>query len=179
MDRELNHVEFVYRPGERELAKRFFELWDCDVRDRGGTFFTVFIDSGVHDFMNNCFYASEVTPEQWAFELALQGAMQDEVIDGAKHRYLERLSREPQRSYHFGVRFLDLAHLESTVQRVAAAGNQDPDLVDRVAVSSVFWPGEPGSYSDTLVQAFVRTDVVASGLLTFGQHIELQWQPAP
>jgi len=27
-----------------------------------------------------------------------------------------------------------------------------------------------------MTQAFVRTDVIASGLLAFGQHIELQWQ---
>jgi len=27
-----------------------------------------------------------------------------------------------------------------------------------------------------MIQAFVHTDVMASGLLTFGQHIELQWQ---
>jgi hypothetical protein len=29
-----------------------------------------------------------------------------------------------------------------------------------------------------MVQAFVRTDVIASGLLAFGQHVELQWQLA-
>jgi hypothetical protein len=179
VDRQLNHVEFVYRPGERELAKRFFELWGCAVTDRGGTFFTACIDSSVHDFMNNCIYASEVTPEQWAFEIALQATMQDEVVAVANRRYRERLSREPQRSCHFGIRFLDLERLESALERVAAAGNKDPDFVGRVALSGVFRPGESGSYSDTLVQAFVRTDVVASGLLTFGQHIELQWQQAP
>jgi hypothetical protein len=40
----------------------------------------------------------------------------------------------------------------------------------------VFRPGDPGSYTDMMTQAFVRTDVIASGLLAFGQHIELQWQ---
>ncbi len=49
-------------------------------------------------------------------------------------------------------------------------------LAGRVSVSGVFRPGDPGSYTDTMAQAFVRTDVIASGLLTFGQHIELQWQ---
>ena len=51
-----------------------------------------------------------------------------------------------------------------------------PDLVGRVTLSGVFRPGDPGSYTDTMTQAFVRTDVIASGLLAFGQHIELQWQ---
>ena len=26
-----------------------------------------------------------------------------------------------------------------------------------------------------MIQAFVRTDVVAAGVLAFGQHVELQW----
>lgn len=43
-------------------------------------------------------------------------------------------------------------------------------------VAAVFGPGDPGAVVDTMVQAFVWTDVIASGLLTIGQHIELQWQ---
>jgi hypothetical protein len=54
--------------------------------------------------------------------------------------------------------------------------DNNPELAGRVSVSGVFRPGDPGSYTDTMVQAFVRTDVIASGLLTFGQHVELQWQ---
>lgn len=49
-------------------------------------------------------------------------------------------------------------------------------LAGRVSASGVFRPGDPGSYTDTMTQAFVRTDVIASDLLTFGQHIELRWQ---
>jgi hypothetical protein len=75
MDRQLNHVELVYRVGERPLAKRFFELLGCIVADRGGTFFTAFIDPTVNDFLNNCLYASEVTPEQSALEAALARAL--------------------------------------------------------------------------------------------------------
>ena len=43
-------------------------------------------------------------------------------------------------------------------------------------VSGVFAPGDPGSLTDTMIQAFVHTDVVAAGLLAFGQHFELQYQ---
>ena len=46
-------------------------------------------------------------------------------------------------------------------------------------MSGVFRPGDPGAYTDTMVQAFVRTDVVAAGLLAFGQHVELQYQIPP
>ena len=48
-----------------------------------------------------------------------------------------------------------------------------------MGVSGVFYPGGPGSITDAMVQAFVYTDVVAAGLLAFGQHVELQWQGAP
>ena len=39
----------------------------------------------------------------------------------------------------------------------------------------MFAPGDPGSLTDTMIQAFVHTDVVAAGLLLLGQHFELQY----
>jgi hypothetical protein len=179
MERRLNHVELVYRAGERQLARRFFELLGCVVADRGGTYLTAFIEPGAHDFMNNCFYASEVTPEQATLEAALAEALHGGVADDAARRYRDRLEREPQRSFHFGVRYPALEDLEAAVARVGAADREDPELRGRVGVSGVFRPGDEGSLSDALVQAFVRTDVVASGLLAFGQHVELQWQREP
>jgi hypothetical protein len=178
VDRQLNHVELVYRVGERPLAKGFFELLGCIVADRGGTFFTAFVDPTINDFLNNCLYASEVTPEQSALEAALEQAIRGGAMEGPARRYLESLTREPQRSFHFGVRYRALGDLEAAVERVGAAGMNDPELAGRVAVSEVFRPGDAGSYSDAMVQAFVRTDVVASGLLALGQHVELQWQQA-
>ena len=38
----------------------------------------------------------------------------------------------------------------------------------------MFRPGDPGSVSDKVAQAFVSVDTFAAGLLTFPQHIELQ-----
>ena len=63
---------------------------------------------------------------------------------------------------------------------VAGAGSfrgatAEDDLSGRVALSGVYYPDEPGAYAPNMIQAFVKTDVVASGLLAFGQHIELQW----
>jgi hypothetical protein len=178
MARQLNHVELVYRPGERRLAARAFELLGCTVADRGGTFLTAFIDPTAADFMNNCFYASEVTSEQLALEDALETAMRGGAIAAEARCYLDRLQREPQRSFHFGVRYPDFDDLAAAVARISAAGRGDPDLAGRICVSGVFRPGDAGSYTDAMVQAFVRTDVIASGLLAFGQHIELQWQNA-
>jgi hypothetical protein len=175
-ERRLNHDEMVYRPGERELAKRLFELLGCRPVDRGGTFLSSLVDPSGNDFSNNVVYASEVTAEQWQLECALADALAggDEVGTTAR-AYLERLAREPQRSFHFGMRLPTLEALDAAIARIRDASDNDPDLKGRVQVSGVFHPGDPGAYTETMVQAFVRTDVVAAGLLAFGQHIELQW----
>lgn len=176
LPRALNHVELVYAPGERHLARRLFELLGCRVHDSGGPFLTARIQPESDDLANNCMYASEVTPEQWSLEQALSAALADGSLRDPGAGYLSRLRQEPQRSCHFGIRYPDLGQLDATLGRIENVAQHAPDLVGRVAVSGVFRPGDPGSYTDTMVQAFVRTDVVACGLLAFGQHVELQWQ---
>ena len=171
LNHALNHVELVYRPTERELAKRVFEVLGCRPVDRGGTWFTSFVDAAGADWSNNVLYASEVTPEQWAFEQTLATEAPQRAA------YLTRLQREPQRSCHFGIRLADAAALEAACERVREAGD-DGELAGRIRLAGVFRPGDPGAVADTMVQAFVWTDVIASGLLTLGQHIELQWQLA-
>ena len=69
--RRLNHVEMVYRPGERELATRVFELFGMRVLDNGGTWMFAHVDPAIGDAANNACYASEMTPEQWVLEQAL------------------------------------------------------------------------------------------------------------
>ncbi len=173
----LNHVEMVYRPGERALAGRVFELLGMRVLDRGGTWMTALVDPDVADFSNNACYASEVTPEQWALEQTLERAIandDDDHVGDAARGYLDRLRTEPQRSFHFGIRFLSRDDFDATLDRVRAA-DADPELTDRVTLSGVFHPDEPGAAAPNMIQAFVRTDVVAAGVLAFGQHVELQW----
>jgi hypothetical protein len=175
--RHLNHVELLYRPGERELAKRVFEILGFRVSDRGGTFFTAFVEPEESDYTNNAVYASEVTDEQWALEQALTGALgSDDEVGVTARAYLGRLQKEPQRSFHFGIRYPSVGALDATLARIDAVGDTDPELAGRIGVSGVFRPGDPGSYTDTMVQAFARTDVVAAGILAFGQHVELQYQ---
>lgn len=171
--RRLTHAEFVYRPGERHLAAAFFELLGCRPADRGGEFLTSFVDPAVADFSTNAFYASEVTAEQWQLERAL--AEDRGGVDAARTAYLDRLRREPQRSFHIGFKVPTEAELDATVERVRAAADHHPDLAGRVAVARVFRPGEPGALAPNMVQAFIWTDVVAAGLLTLGQHVEVQW----
>lgn len=174
--RALNHVELVYAPGERALARTLFELLGCSVNDSGGPFLSARIADGQTDLTNNAMYASEVTPEQWTLEQALRDALAGGVLAGPAEGYLANLRAHPQRSCHFGIRYPTTDDLDATLDRIDRVEALAPDLAGRVTVSGVFRPGDPGSYTDTMTQAFVRTDVVASGLLAFGQHIELQWQ---
>ena len=170
--RQLNHVEMLYRPGERELASRVLALFGCEPLDRGGHWFTVFIDPSPdpRDYVSNVLYASEMTPAQWELEQAVEAG-----IGGHRQVYLDFMREQPQHSTHFGVRVAEREALDAIIQRVRAAGDDDPELRGRVRVAGVFEPDAPGAIATTMVQAFLWTDVVASGLVTLGQHIELQW----
>jgi hypothetical protein len=172
----LNHVELVYAPGERDLARALFEILGCGVHDSGGPFLSAKIQPDSTDLTNNAMYASEVTDEQWALEQVLQAELADGPLRDASAGYLAHLQSHPQRSCHFGIRYPSVEALDAALERIEHVSETNPELAGRVSVSGVFRPGDPGSYTDTMVQAFVRTDVIASGLLTFGQHVELQWQ---
>ena len=188
MLRQLNHVEMVYRPGERMLAARVFELLGLRVVDPGGRWLFALGDPGLADFSNNACYASEVTPEQWALEQALEAAIgidraapdrgvaaqEAGGVGSTARAYLDRMRVEPQRTFHVGIRIFGREDFDATLDRIRAAAT-DPDLAGRVALLGVFDPDEPGALAPNMIQAFVRTDVVAAGLLAFGQHIELQW----
>lgn len=176
LPRALNHVELVHAPGERALAAEVFELIGCGVRDSGGTFLTAVVEPGAPASSNNVLYVSEVTPEQWAMEEALRASLGAEgPLQEATEAYLARLKREPQRSFHFGIRCEDRDRFEERLAAVRAVPETHPHLAGRIAVSGVFFPGDPGAYTDRMAQGFLWTDVIASGLLSLGQHIELQW----
>jgi hypothetical protein len=186
--RQLNHVEMVYRPGERMLAARVFELLGLRVVDPGGRWLFALGDPALADFSNNACYASEVTLEQWALELALEAAIGsgggaraaggERDVGSTARAYLDRMRVEPQRTFHVGIRIFGREDFDATLDRIRAAST-DPDLAGRVALIGVFLPDEPGALAPNMIQAFVRTDVVAAGLLAFGQHVELQWHLHP
>lgn len=178
-NRRLNHVELVYRPGERPLATKIFELFGFKVRDRGGPWVFAYIDPATSDMSNNAFYASEMTAEQWALEQALTAAVApadgaDTPLAAAARGYVDKLKRDPQFSMHFGIRYRERADFDAALDRIRAA-DDDPELRGRIGLSAVFMPDAPGAMATNMIQAFVHNDVIASGLLAFDQHIELQW----
>ena len=75
--RRLNHVEFVHRPGERDLVFALFSLlgFETEVMP-GGEVLLGIVDPATFRKLNNDNYLAgrEVPPEQWAFDQALADA---------------------------------------------------------------------------------------------------------
>ena len=168
----LNHTELVYRPGERALATQVFETLGCRVVDPDGPYLVILVDPKSDDFIDNVLYASEVTPQQWAFEQALQKSMeQDEELARTCGGYHEHTVSDPQSTTHFGLRLPSIEQFDATLERIE---NLKGDLAGRLNISGVFRHDDPGALDIRVSQAFIRTDVVAAGLVSLGQHIELQ-----
>ena len=86
---------------------------------------------------------------------------------------------DPQRSVHFGFQYESKDSFSATLQRLRDVSAPGQPLDGRLLVTGVYFPGDEGSITDTMAQGFVWTDLMASGILTFGQHLELQWHIEP
>lgn len=181
--RMLNHAELVYAPGERALARLLLEGLGFRVIDpqsdatpeelgpAASAYLIVYLDPESTDVFDNVIYASEASEDQWRFESALQDRLASDEELSDLHRSLRgAYSRMPQAMCHFGVAYPSAEEVSATLERLAGIAA----LEGRVTVSDLFEPGGPGSADDRVVQGFVYTDVISSGLLLGGQQIELQ-----
>ena len=179
----LNHGEFVSAPGARDLVARFFRALGCRVLDpqtdplpenlgpAAAPYLIIYLDDGDEDVIDNVFYASEVTPVQWEFEQCLREHLAGEsALAKAARAFRENFAHVPQAMTHLGIAFPSVEELEAAVDRIAA----DPEVADRVQLSKIFRPGEPGSLDDRVVQTFAHTDLCSTGVITTGQQFELQ-----
>ena len=170
--RLFNHAELVYAPGERDLVTRFFEALGCRVVDSGGPYLVVLLDPSGQSFYDNCLYVSEIVEEQSELEAALQRGLNAGGELGDRYqKFVARFEREPQRTTHLGLRLSSARELDEVLARLEELGTELPG---RVSVARVIRPGDTGSLDPKLIQAFVRTDLCAAGLLCLGQHFELQ-----
>jgi hypothetical protein len=172
-----NHVEMVHRPGEAHLVKKLLTLLGFEPVVSAVPFAgTRWISSP-----DKILWVSEVTPEQWAFEQWLQAQLKESGTDESRS-FHENLKRQPQKYAHFGLGLTSLNDWQGVVARLKEAAASDPELKDRITLPLVVRPEDKGSVADdsggkmgrTLYQAFLRTDILASGLLTMGQAIEIQ-----
>lgn len=172
-----NHVEMVHRPGEAHLVKKLLTLLGYEPMVSPTPF------AGVRwQFSpDKVLWVSEVTAEQWAFEQWLQARLTDNGTPESR-AFVEGAKTKPQKFAHFGLGFTTLGDWEATVARLKKAAAEDRELAGRISVPLVARPGEVGSVAHdsdgkmgrTLYQAFLRTDIISSGILTLGQAIEIQ-----
>ena len=179
----LSHLELIHAPGERGLAATLLRALGFRVLDpqtdpipanlgpAAAPFLIVYLDPRSDDVFDNVLYVSEVSAPQRRFEEALRERLAADRELAKLHEELRAAYAEkPQGMTHIGVGFATVEEIERVCERVA----REPDLAGRVVVSPVYRPGGPGSLDDRVVQAFVYTDVVATGLLCAGQQMELQ-----
>ena len=172
--RLFNHAELVYAPGERDLVKRLFEALGCRLVDSGGPYLVVLMDFDATSFYDNCLYVSEIVKEQLEFESILRKRLEAGNEIGDRHqKFIARFEREPQRTTHLGLRLPSDEELDEVLARLDSLGDALPG---RVSVARVIRPGDAASLDAKLIQAFIRTDLCAAGLLCLGQHFELQVQ---
>ncbi|MDG2003025.1 MAG: hypothetical protein P8J20_06800 [Novosphingobium sp.] len=176
----LNHVEVLYQRGDRELAMEFMELLGCtvvptpQVNETGSTYICVHPDEGDQDPVNNVLYLSEIRPAQHDLEEVLKASIAKEkalteVVDAYRHK----ARTLPYGIPHFGLRFPSFESIEPVLERLEACSN--PAITDRMSVMALR-PSDPEALTDDLIQGFVYTDIVATGLFCLGQVIEMQAQ---
>jgi hypothetical protein len=171
----LNHVEALYRPGERELAVELAEVLGCTVTDTGfpslagTTFLAVHPNKRDLNVEHNVFYISEMNPEQVAIEAILsQHARENPALREQLDIYTDRARGMPFGIPHFAMRYRSPAEIDAIEQRLAA----HPRLKDRCHLR-VYRPGEEGAQMP-IIQGFIHQDVIVSGSMLYGQLIELQ-----
>ena len=173
--RYLSHVEIVYRPGERDLARKFLGLLGIEAEDAmGGQFMMSVIERETFEPLHfaNFMGGSEVHPEQWVFDQALMAAVSDGPLAESFAEYQQKLDRDPTSGMHIGIHFSTVAAWEKAVARLGNVFEDFPELDGRFRICSVTRPGDSDSLAP-LYQAFIWTDVVASGSLALGQRFEL------
>lgn len=176
----LNHVETLYRPGERALAIRLVECLGCAVSDTGfkgdgdETFLAVHPNPDDRNMQNNAFYMSPMRPEQQLVEDHLKRISDnDPGLCSKLQQYRQAAWAAPFGIAHFALRYPSGRAVQQVADTLIAS--LATTLGDRLNVR-VFRPHDADSAGDDLVQGFVHQDVIVSGSFLYGQLIELQSQ---
>jgi hypothetical protein len=177
----LNHVETLYRPGERDIAIQLAKALGCTITDTGfkgdgpETFLAVHPNPNDLNPQNNAFYMSPMRPEQLALENHLRRLSgEDRDLRAKLEGYRMTARTKPFGVPHFALHYASGKAVQEVVDCVNAELAQR--LGDRLHIR-VFRPGDADAAVGGLVQGFVYQDVIVSGSFLYGQLIELQSQP--
>lgn len=173
----LNHLEAVYRPGDRQLAREFLTalglvIEDYSVTDPDATsMLGIHFDPTDRDSTNNIVFLHQMSEPQAAFDALLQARLaEDAPLASAHAAFLDTVKRYPGATPHFGIRYRSMAAVDQVIARL---NNVSEDLKLRVSVNEMPpYPARPGM--PDIRQVFVESDVISTSPAGFGQTIELQ-----
>jgi len=197
----LGHVNLHYRnPEEGPLAARFMELLgftkvlDMEIPG-GGRFYQFYVDSNASNNGDGILYLSPLPKSQRELIAVIHMALQ--VGTANEHPAVGKIraahAKDPESDFHVGLLLDSLEALEATMLRLKDLAANDPQLKGRLKVLvNRARPGTPEvdarmdasplyrdvtryTYGRNGVQAFVETDILASGPLADGVVIELDY----
>ncbi|TVZ02158.1 hypothetical protein EAS64_25330 [Trebonia kvetii] len=201
--RSVGHLALHFRPGEAEIATRFFRLLGARVSEYPNQssdepLYIVALDSADPDRADNIIFLFSLKPAQIELERAIGEALGAGTSDEhpALKAFLDHRSRWPESYLHFGLHFAELGELEAAVLRIrtetaadpafgarvdsiqllkARGGDGDYAIAKRMAESPVFSGADAFAYGRHAVQVHIRTDLFATGLAMFGSVVELDY----
>lgn len=199
----LGHLALHFRPGERALATRFFELLGARVREFPNQFsdeplYIIEMDRDAPGRADNIVFLFALKPAQLELEtlISQQLRMGTEDPHPALTGFLDQRSQWPESYLHFGLHFGRLEDLEEAVialraemhakpefgsriqglQVLKARGTEgDTEIEERMAASPLFSGTEEFAYGVNGAQVHIRTDLFATGLSLFGSVVELDF----
>lgn len=173
----LNHLEGVYRPGDRPLVLELFEALNLVALEIKFTetmkpLVAIHPNGEDRDATNNIIFLSEMSGPQLAFEDLMQKKIEaDPEMNAAMADYRDRVTTRPSGIPHFGFRYPSKQALEAVIEKLKTT--LSPALKDRVSVREAPpYPVMAGM--PDIRQVFVYTDVFTAGPIAYGQLIELQ-----
>jgi hypothetical protein len=169
----------VYKPGDRDAARAFFETLGFGVSDlpAGGPWLVIKVDPEAGGGTDNVMYANEPTPAQLNCEAALEQALAtDSQLATTLERYRSIRRAHPQYVFHFGASLPTHEERKERLERLQEASRSHPLLAGRIDIK-VSEPGLPDALGP-MSQAFIYTDILACGpFATAGLLFDMQWRP--
>jgi len=199
----LGHLAVHYRPGEAQLAARFFELLGARVKafgpfPSGDYFYLIALNNTAPDEAEDIVFLSAMSPQQYELEQELGAYLGVDTKEPHPklQAFFAEKARQPEFFLHFGFHFARLEDLEAAVQRLEEARRSDPafgarfqgfqilkaraeandtEIPARMAASPVFSRTDSYAFGRNIVQVHIRTDLFAAGLSFLGAVVELDY----
>jgi hypothetical protein len=173
----LNHLEAVYRPGDRRLAREFLTalglyVEDYSVADPEATsMLGIHFEPADRDSTNNVIFLHQMSAPQAAFDSLLQARLaDDDALASAHAEFLEAIKRYPGATPHFGIRYRSMDAVDQVIERLNGVSEE---LKRRLSVEEMPpYPTRAGM--PDIRQVFVQSDIITTSPAGFGQMIELQ-----